>query len=309
MNVYFHVFHKSGADDIQNVWDFYRREKIVTAGYKSDGPDAGKKMLAKYESGDEILVYAKSYGLVGYAKMDKDKESAYRNVDNPIKSLNNPIDHSHIMKLKYIRWEKDVEKAITYENICSTLRYEPGLRRWAFIKCKAKEYDYIQDLIEMLPKAKPVVSPPVLPPPKGKDKKTYKDFGDAPNDDSDELQQFAARVRRGQPKFRETLLKAYEYKCSISGHGPKEVLEAVHIEPHAKTGINELDNGLLMRCDLHSLFDANLLRVNPRDLSVSIDSSLKKTPYWEFQGKNIRKKADGTSIGTKYLKQRWKRTK
>lgn len=106
----------------------------------------------------------------------------------------------------------------------------------------------------------------------------YDDFGDAPNDNPDELQQFAARVRRGQPKFRENLLRAYGGRCSISGHGPKEVLEAVHIAPHAKTGINELDNGLLLRCDLHSLFDSHLLRIDPGGLSISIDSSLKETP-------------------------------
>lgn len=137
---------------------------------------------------------------------------------------------------------------------------------------------------------------------------TYTDFGDAPNDDPTELQKFAAHVRRGQPKFRENLLKAYDGKCSISDHGPKEVLEAVHIAPHARTGINELDNGLLLRCDLHSLFDADLLRIDPNDLSIAIDGSLKDTPYWEFHGKTIRTKVDGRYIGAKYLKQRWDRT-
>ena len=134
---------------------------------------------------------------------------------------------------------------------------------------------------------------------------SYADFGDAPNDDPAELQQFAARVRRGQLKFRENLLKAYDNKCSILGHGPKDVLEAVHIEPHAKTGINELDNGLIMRCDLHSLFDAHLLRINPENLSIVIDPSLRGTPYWELRSKTIRAKVDGSQIGTKYLRQRW----
>ena len=117
---------------------------------------------------------------------------------------------------------------------------------------------------------------------------------------------FAARVRKGQPAFRKNLLAAYGKKCAISGWGPVEVLEATHIVPHAKTGINELDNGLLIRGDLHSLFDANLLRINPESLTIVIDDSLAETPYWDLNGKNLLPRVDGTQIGFKYLKERWK---
>jgi hypothetical protein len=137
-----------------------------------------------------------------------------------------------------------------------------------------------------------------------KRKVTYKDFGDAPNDDPDELEQFAARVRRGQPAFRRNLLAAYGGKCAISGHGPEEVLEAVHIVPHAGSGINALDNGLLMRGDLHSLIDARLLEIDPATLTIAVDSSLMGTPYCKLNGITLRKREDGSQIGTKYLKQR-----
>ena len=133
----------------------------------------------------------------------------------------------------------------------------------------------------------------------------YKDFGDAPNDDPEELQQFAAKVRRGQPAFRKSLLNAYGKKCSLCGYGPVEVLAAVHIIEHAKTGINELDNGLLMRADLHSLFDAGLLHIDPSNLTIVIDETLRKSPYYELHGKLIRTRVDGSQIGEKYLKQRW----
>ena len=136
-------------------------------------------------------------------------------------------------------------------------------------------------------------------------KVSYKGFGDAPNDDPNELQQFAAKVRRGQPAFRKNLLEAYGSRCVITGHGPAAVLDAVHIEPHAKAGINELDNGLLLRGDIHSLFDANLLRIHPENLQVVIDNKLIKTPYWELNGIKIVKRTNGEQIGKKYLKQRW----
>ena len=80
---------------------------------------------------------------------------------------------------------------------------------------------------------------------------SYREFGDAPNDDLIELQTFVRRVRRGQRAFRDNLLLAYGSECSITGEGPEEVLEEIHIVPHAESGINELDNGLLMRADLH----------------------------------------------------------
>lgn len=310
MSVFFHVFRYVEDSDIQKVWDYYRRERVVITGYgKSRGPDDGEKMLSKYKQGDEILVYAVGKGLVGYAIMHKEKKDTYRRIDNPFIFSNSPIDQLHVINVKYERWVEDVDRAINYKTISSILQCNPGLRGQAVLKCNAKNYSDIQDLVSHLEVVESDFISQNNSQSRGNTKITYKDFGDAPNDDPNELQQFAARVRRGQPKFRENLLRAYGGQCSISGHGPIQVLEAVHIEPHAKTGINELENGLLMRCDLHSLFDADLLRINPDLLCVSIDRSLEKTPYWEFHGKPLRVKVDGTSIGTKYLEQRWDRTK
>jgi len=136
-------------------------------------------------------------------------------------------------------------------------------------------------------------------------KLSYSEFGDAPNDDPNEIQQFAAKVRKGQPSFRKNLLAAYGKECAITGHGPENVLEAIHIIDHAESGINELDNGLLMRSDLHYLFDSNLLRINPDALTVMIGDSLKNTPYWQLNGKVIKPRIDGSQISPKYLKQRW----
>jgi hypothetical protein len=133
---------------------------------------------------------------------------------------------------------------------------------------------------------------------------SYREFGDAPNDNPTDLQNFARRVRRGQPQFRDNLLRAYGRKCSITGEGPEEVLEAVHIVPHAQSGINELDNGLLMRADLHLLFDDGLLSINPATRNIELDSRLQDTPYWQFNGAQLRLRSDGTQVSSKYLQER-----
>lgn len=136
-------------------------------------------------------------------------------------------------------------------------------------------------------------------------KTSYREYGEAPNDDPAELALFALRVRRGQPKFRKNILKAYGERCCISRHGPPAVLEAAHIVPHARSGINVLDNGLLMRSDLHALFDQNLLKVHPTELAVVLHKSLKDTPYIEYHEKPIAMRLDGKGPAQEFLAERW----
>lgn len=136
----------------------------------------------------------------------------------------------------------------------------------------------------------------------------YEDFGPAPNDDPDELQAFARRVRRGQAKFRANLTRLYDGKCAISGWAPEEVLEAAHLIGHAGSGLNDIKNGILLRADLHVLFDAGLLRIDPEKHEVVLDASLKATNYWHLNGALLRLRTDGTQPGTNHLRARWATT-
>jgi len=70
------------------------------------------------------------------------------------------------------------------------------------------------------------------------------------------------KLRRGQSKFRERLLKAYDNKCAISGCQIVEVLEAAHIVPHKHKVDYSVANGILLRADLHTLFDLNLIKID-----------------------------------------------
>ena len=135
-------------------------------------------------------------------------------------------------------------------------------------------------------------------------KPVYEDFGEAPDDDPARLARFARRVRRGQPKFRKNLLALYGGRCAVSGWGPESVLEAAHILLHAHTGLNRSENGILLRADLHGLFDDGLLKIDPETLTIVLDPSLLDTPYWALNGATLRPRRDGSHPSREYLRQR-----
>ena len=98
----------------------------------------------------------------------------------------------------------------------------------------------------------------------------------------------AAVVRRqGQPAFRHALLEAYGYTCVVTGCGVEAVLEAAHIHPYRGTHTNTVTNGLLLRADIHALFDCGWLGIHPQSRTVLISPSLDGSEYAAFRGKVI----------------------
>jgi putative restriction endonuclease len=73
-----------------------------------------------------------------------------------------------------------------------------------------------------------------------------------------------APYRLGQQSFQAVVLSAYHHRCAISGTQIPPVLQAAHILPVASGGEHRLDNGLLLRSDVHTLFDRGYLGVDPR---------------------------------------------
>jgi hypothetical protein len=69
-------------------------------------------------------------------------------------------------------------------------------------------------------------------------------------------------LRQGQPAFRKTLMKAYEGRCAITGCTIPDVLEAAHISPYLGELTNHVTNGLLLRADMHTLFDRGLIKID-----------------------------------------------
>lgn len=91
-------------------------------------------------------------------------------------------------------------------------------------------------------------------------------------------------LRQGQTRFRAELLRAYGRKCAISGSAVDAVLEAAHIAPHKGEHTNFVANGLLLRADLHTLFDLNLIAIEVDSHRVRVAPELMSSTYADFDG-------------------------
>jgi putative restriction endonuclease len=67
--------------------------------------------------------------------------------------------------------------------------------------------------------------------------------------------------RLGQGAFRIEVLEAYARRCAVTGERTLPALDAAHIRPYAELGPHSVENGLLLRKDLHALFDAGYVTV------------------------------------------------
>lgn len=127
---------------------------------------------------------------------------------------------------------------------------------------------------------------------------------EAVDDDLGEKRLTAIARRRGQPAFRKRLLYLYDHKCAVTGVDVDMVLDAAHIVSHATSGDNSSDNGILLRSDLHDLFDAGLLVVDPDSFIVQIDDSVTTTEYRRLDGYVLRERVDGSQPSSEYLAQK-----
>lgn len=92
--------------------------------------------------------------------------------------------------------------------------------------------------------------------------------------------------RRGQRSFRQALLTAYGAKCQVTQYTGEPALEAAHIYPYSEGGeyTNDPRNGLLLRADIHVLFDIGLVKVTPESLIIKVMPPLGGSNYTGLDG-------------------------
>lgn len=93
--------------------------------------------------------------------------------------------------------------------------------------------------------------------------------------------------RRGQPAFRAALMRVYRSRCVVTGCDAQEALEAAHISPYRGDATNHVQNGLLLRADIHSLFDIGLLSIDPDTRCVRLSATLIHSSYADMEGVRV----------------------
>jgi putative restriction endonuclease len=81
---------------------------------------------------------------------------------------------------------------------------------------------------------------------------------------------------------------AYRQSCAVTGCDVVEALEAAHIVAYRGPETNHVTNGLLLRADIHTLFDLALLAVHPTDYRLLVSRWLRGTAYEALDGQIIR---------------------
>lgn len=132
-----------------------------------------------------------------------------------------------------------------------------------------------------------------------------KNVKQAKNDDINLRVIRSYKQRKGQRQFSNNLFIVCKGKCCITGCSVPTVLHACHIIPHAQSGNNNTSNGLLLRSDIHDLFDLHLIGIHPITLKIHIKQELQKTEYASLNGKILLPRLDNKKPNREALKKRW----
>jgi DNA-directed RNA polymerase subunit RPC12/RpoP len=112
------------------------------------------------------------------------------------------------------------------------------------------------------------------------------------------------RVRRGQQKFRDHLLATHGESCAITGDAPAKVLEAGHLYSYAELGVHHDHGGLLLRRDVHRLFDDGWLAIDPHRLRIDVSDDLASySQYSQLSGRPVRAKLGDNQVA--WLERHW----
>jgi putative restriction endonuclease len=99
--------------------------------------------------------------------------------------------------------------------------------------------------------------------------------------------------RLGQGTFRIAVTEAYDRACAVTTEHSLPVLEAAHIRPYAEGGQHRVPNGLLLRTDIHRLFDRGYVTITP-DYHFEVSRRLEQewhngVVYYKLHGGSVRR--------------------
>lgn len=114
----------------------------------------------------------------------------------------------------------------------------------------------------------------------------FMDFGEY-----ERYQERTILQRVGQGGFRVLVMDAYNRRCAVTGEKTLPVLQASHIKPYSEDGTHLVSNGLLLRSDVHTLFDAGYITITP-DYRIEVSGRIKAEfengrDYYALHGKKL----------------------
>ena len=126
--------------------------------------------------------------------------------------------------------------------------------------------------------------------------------GDEEMDDQDSEQygkEYLARARLGQGSFRILVTDAYHRRCAVTNEKTLPALEAAHIKSFSQSGPHRTSNGLLLRADIHRLFDDGYVTLDP-DLRFQVSERVREQfengrEYYRFHGAKLQNLPDSIS--------------
>ena len=93
--------------------------------------------------------------------------------------------------------------------------------------------------------------------------------------------------RRGGKKFRNSLIEAYSARCAMTGCITLESLQAAHIKPYMGVETNHIQNGMLLRSDIHDLFDCRKIAVDTNNWKWVVHPSITDPTYRMYHGSTL----------------------
>ena len=100
-------------------------------------------------------------------------------------------------------------------------------------------------------------------------------------------------ARTGQGRFRHEALNLWDGRCAVSGTTDQQVLEAAHLSPRTGDEAMSPANSIVLRIDLHRLFDTGLMAIHPRSMRVQFGNGVEG--YGDLAEARVELPADGPS--------------
>jgi putative restriction endonuclease len=110
--------------------------------------------------------------------------------------------------------------------------------------------------------------------------------------------------RLGQGSFRVLVTDAYERRCAVTNERTLPALDAAHIKPYVESGLHVVSNGVLLRRDLHALFDKGYVTITP-SMKFEVSGKIKEEfengkDYYRLQGSDLHLPANPANHPSQY---------